>query len=85
MKKIVHLSISGLLSLAMPLSTIGQEVKETWNKTIAAGLNWQKVYNSGTYIVNTHQSLSGVNPNNGEIIWSHKQFGPINTQKIIIH
>jgi outer membrane protein assembly factor BamB len=82
MKKIVHLSISGLLSLAMPLSTIGQEVKETWTKTIAAGLNWQKVYNSGTYIVNTHQSLSGVNPNNGEIIWSHKQFGPINTENM---
>lgn len=82
MKQILQLSLSGLLMIGSALPTKAQKVKESWSKQIAVGFNWQKVFNSGTYLVNTAASLSKVNADNGEIVWSLKQFGGIGIENV---
>ncbi|MFB3042547.1 MAG: PQQ-binding-like beta-propeller repeat protein, partial [Candidatus Poribacteria bacterium] len=74
MKKL-NLSGWGLLSLLTIVGLTGNAFGQSetlWTHTVQGNINWLQVAPTGHLIVSTKESLVGVDPENGEILWTRE-------------
>ncbi len=52
----------------------------SWSAKFTTPITWQRVHSLGYLIINTHDGLYGVNPDDGKILWENKAFASLNPE-----
>jgi len=83
---ILRVLLSGLLLLAMPCLVKSadqaadlKQVPSAWERTFTGQVQWQKMTSWGILLVKSVNTLYGIDPADGKILWEDKQFGNLKT------
>jgi outer membrane protein assembly factor BamB len=57
------------------------QVSPTWNVRFKDMVLWQRVTSLGALVIGTESGVHGVNPGNGQIVWSHTRFGELDKDR----
>lgn len=79
MKSFTRMLTVCMVSLAL-IAGAQPKTAPSWSAKFKTPITWQRVHSLGYLIINTHDGLYGVNPDDGKILWENKSFASISPE-----